>query len=265
MKGVMLSIAPEARLVDLSHTIPAQDVRTAAYVVYAAQPFFPDGTVHLAVIDPGVGTERLPIAVQTPRATFVGPDNGLFTYVMADTAHWRATRLSNPEYHLAQVSNVFHGRDIFAPAAAHLSAGVDLDQLGSPVENPVRLPLPYLVPGRHEVKGEVLHIDRFGNVVTTIGRLRWSGEDLILVPAFQANPVPPLRFPSGEAEVEVAGQNLHPIQPTYGTVEVGKMVALVGSTGFLEVAVRQGSAARRLDVHPGGAVVVRVHSGTAGR
>jgi hypothetical protein len=257
MKGVMLSIAPEAQLVDLSHAVPAQDVRTAAYVVYAAQPYFPKGTVHLAVIDPGVGTERLPIAIQTAQALFVGPDNGLFTYVMEDAAHWKATTLSNPEYHLAHVSKVFHGRDIFAPAAAHLSIGLDLDRLGDPVENPVRLPLPYLVPGRQELKGEVLHIDRFGNVVTSVGRLRWNGEDLILDPAFRADPAHEIRFASHTATVEIAGRTVHGIQPTYGTVEIGEMMALVGSTGFLELAVRQGSAARRLDVRPGAAVIVR--------
>jgi hypothetical protein len=257
MKGVMLSIAPETRLVDLSHAVPAQDVRTAAYAVYTAQPYFPDGTVHLAVIDPGVGTERLPIAIQTPQAFFVGPDNGLFTYVMDQAPDWRAVTLSNPQYHLSHVSKVFHGRDIFAPAAAHLSIGVDLDQLGSPVESPVRLPLPYLVPGKREIKGEVLHIDRFGNVVTTIGRLRWNGEDLTLVPAFQTDPAPEMRFAASAAEVEIAGRVLAGIEPTYGTVELGDMVALVGSTGFLEIAVRQGSATRRLDVRPGAAVIVR--------
>lgn len=258
MKGVMLSIAPEASLVDLSHAIPAQDVRTAAYVVYAAQPYFPDDTVHLVVVDPGVGTHRLPIAVQTPQALFVGPDNGVFTYVMADAPRWSAVALSNPGYRLAHVSQVFHGRDIFAPAAAHLSIGVNLDRLGSPVENPVRLQLPYLVPGREELKGEVLHVDRFGNVVTSIGRLRWSDEELVLRPAFQPDPAPELRFPAGTAEVEIAGQVLGGIEPTYGAVAVGEMVTLVGSSGFLEVAVRQGSAAKRLGVSPGAAVIVRI-------
>ena len=124
MKGVILSIAPEVRLVDLSHQIPPQDVRRAAFLLMNAVPYFPPDTVHLAVVDPGVGTERRPLAVRTPAGTFVGPDNGLFSWVLARVPEWGAVEIREPAYRLPLVSSTFHGRDIFAPAAAYLAAGV---------------------------------------------------------------------------------------------------------------------------------------------
>ncbi len=128
MKGVILSIAPEVRLVDLSHQIPPQDVRRAAFLLTSAVPYFPPDTVHLAVVDPGVGTERRPLAVRTPVGTFVGPDNGLFSWVLTRVPEWTAVE---PAYRLPLVSSTFHGRDIFAAGGAHLAAGVPLERLGA--------------------------------------------------------------------------------------------------------------------------------------
>ncbi|HEY75443.1 MAG TPA: SAM-dependent chlorinase/fluorinase [Thermoflexia bacterium] len=257
MKGVMLSIAPEARLVDLSHEIPPQDVRRAAFVLYTAVPFFPPDTVHLAVVDPGVGTDRRAIAVRTPQGFFVGPDNGLFTYVLAEVGEWRAVELRVSAYRLPQVSGTFHGRDIFAPAAAYLARGVPLDRLGPPVTDPVLLPVPRLEVGEGRLEGEVLHIDHFGNVVTSVGRLRWEGDGLALDAAFR-RAAPPLRFAAADAVVEVGGEAIQGVRRTYGEVAVGERLALVGSTGFLEIAVRQGSAARALGVRPGDPITVRL-------
>lgn len=250
MKGVMLSIAPGIRLVDLSHEVPPQDVRRAAFMLYTAVSFFPPDTVHLAVVDPGVGTERRAIAVQVPQGFLVGPDNGLFTYILAEAEEWRAVELRDPAYWLPQVSGTFHGRDIFAPVAAHLARGVPMEQLGPPVSDPVLLPLPRLEVREDRLEGEVLYIDRFGNVVTSIGRLRWAGNGLVLDAAFR-RAAPSLRPAAAGAVVEIGRKAIQGVRRTYGEVPVGESLALVGSIGFLEIAVRQGDAAHTLGVRPG--------------
>lgn len=255
MKGVILSIAPQARLIDLSHHIPPQDVRRAALLLASAAPFFPPDTVHLAVVDPGVGTQRRAMALRTPQGTFVGPDNGLFGYVLAEVDEWTAVGLTAPAYRLAHVSDTFHGRDVFAPAAAHLANGVPLERLGPPLRDPLTLPLPRLAVGPRRVTGEVLYADRFGNLVTSVGRLGWEGNALRLMPAFRCAPTP-LRVPA-TARVELGGQTIGAIRHTYGEVGEGDLLALVGSDGFLEIAVRQGSASARLGVGAGAEVAVR--------
>lgn len=257
MKGVILSIAPQVQPVDLSHAIPAHDVRAAAYVLYAAAPFFPEDTVHLVVVDPGVGTERRALAFRTDRAVFVGPDNGLFTYLLMEVDRWQAVELNDAAYHLERVSATFHGRDVFAPAAAHLAAGVPLEELGAPVTDPLFLPPPRLDVGWEEIAGQVLHVDRFGNLITSIGRLHGAGRELKLTPAFQAQSVPRASFPPGRVHVEIAGTRLSGIHRTYGAVEAGRPLALVGSGGFLEIGVREGSAAEHLTARRGDPVTVR--------
>ena len=256
MKGVILSIAPQARLVDLTHAVPPQDVRDAAYELYAAVPFFPDGTIHLAVVDPGVGTERRAIAVHTPRAVFVGPDNGLFTYALAEAERWRAVELASRSYRLPQVSDTFHGRDVFAPAAAHLAAGATFEDLGPAVTDPVLLPQPRLQIDWERLAGEVLHVDRFGNLITSIGRLRWEGRQLTVIPAFRSQSAPKARFPAARVRVRVADQELKGVHRTYGVAPAGEAVALVGSAGFLEIAISQGSAAERLGLRSGAPVEI---------
>ncbi len=261
MKGVIFSIVPNARLVDISHEIAPQNVRQAAYVLYTAYPFFPARTVHLVVVDPGVGGARRPIAMRTPAGAFVGPDNGVFSYVMACEPAEALVELVNPRYRLPQVSHTFHGRDVFAPAAAHLAAGVSIAALGPPVRDPITFALPRLEMGRDGVTGEVLHADRFGNVITSIGRLMWSGDELVLEPVFQSRTASPgrlgqdgegrWRFGAGEATVVVAGREIAGVCHTYAEVEVGRTLALVGSEGHLEIAVREGSAAERLGLRPG--------------
>jgi S-adenosylmethionine hydrolase len=256
MKGVILSVAPEAQLVDLAHEIPPQDVRRAAFVLCVTTPFFPPETVHLAVVDPGVGGQRRAIGLRTPVGLFVGPDNGLFSYVLAEAREWTAVELADPSYHLAQVSDTFHGRDVFAPAAAHLAAGVRLEALGPPVTDPVCLPLPRLAVGPDWIEGEVLHADRFGNLVTSVGRLRWEEDRLVLTPAFHRQPAGPLHIRPPSVRVELVGRALAGIHRTYGEVGAGRVLALVGSAGFMEIAVRQGNAARELGAAAGALVRV---------
>jgi S-adenosylmethionine hydrolase len=255
MKGVILGIVPDARLVDVSHEVAPQGVREAAYVLYTAYPFFPSHTVHLVVVDPGVGGARRPIALRTPAGTFVGPDNGVFSYVMAREPVEALVELADPRYRLACVSRTFHGRDIFAPAAAHLAVGIPIADFGPPVADPITLPLPRLEVTPGGVVGEVLYVDRFGNVVTSIGRLLWDGGELALDAIFAEAQA---RFDVAGATVAVAGQEIAGVRRTYAEIAPGEMLALVGSSGHLEIAVREGSAAEKLGVHPGDEVVLRL-------
>ncbi|MEP7294036.1 MAG: SAM-dependent chlorinase/fluorinase, partial [Chloroflexota bacterium] len=171
MKGVMLGIAPDIQLVDLTHAIQPQNIRQAAFLLLNSYRFFPPETVFLVVVDPGVGSSRRALAVRAGQYTFVAPDNGVLSYVLDELSECQTVELTNPDYQLSGASNTFHGRDIFAPAAAHLAAGVPLDTLGAPVDPPVILPDPSLVVAGKHVIGEVLHIDHFGSAVTSIGQL----------------------------------------------------------------------------------------------
>jgi hypothetical protein len=254
MKGVILDIAPQARLVDVTHQIARQDVRQTAYVLYSAYRFFPRGAVHLVVVDPGVGSRRRPIAVQCPCGTFVGPDNGVFSYVMGEESVQEVIELADIRYRLPTVSRTFHGRDIFAPAAAHLAAGVPIESFGPPVKNPVSLPIPLLNVGSRTIRGEVLDSDHFGNVITSIGRLSWEGNELSLQPAFQLKGEEQARFPADELLITVGGMEIEGLLETYADVERGTLLALVGSSSHLEIAIREGNAAERLDVQAGDAV-----------
>lgn len=238
MKGVMLGINPALRLVDLTHAVPAGDVEDAAYLLDASWRFFPTGTVHLVVIDPGVGTSRAAIAVASAGHYFVGPDNGVLTPALLADAEPVAVQLENPRFRLEPVSTTFHGRDVFAPAAAHLATGVPLEALGSRVE-PTQLPVaaPRLVEGR--LRTHVVHVDHFGNLVTGA---RESDLDSI--------------GPRDALWVAVGNTVCHGIRRTYGDVAPGNLVAYVGSGGRLEVGVRGGCAASVAGARRGDAVTV---------
>ena len=230
MKGVILGIARDVDLVDLSHNIPPQDVREAIYLLDGAAPYFPDGAIHLAVIDPGVGSERRALVVRTARACYVGPDNGLFSRPLAEPGA-QAWELDRPEFWLPQVSRTFHGRDIFSPAAAHLANGVLPGEMGRPVVDPVRLAIarPTRAPDG-AIHGRVLHVDRFGNLITDV----------------------PAAWVAGEGgKCRIAGEVLLGISGTYAVAHPGALLVLIGSGGTLEIAERNGNAARRLGVKAG--------------
>ena len=164
MKGVVLSINPRARIVDITHEIPPGDVRAGAFALAASYSYFPKGTVHLAVVDPGVGGPRRAIAVQTAKYCFVGPDNGVLSFALARERITSVQRLENADFCLRPISRTFHGRDVFAPVAAHLSRRVPIRRLGPSQPGILRLPWPTPRVGRNRIDGEVVYIDRFGSI-----------------------------------------------------------------------------------------------------
>jgi S-adenosylmethionine hydrolase len=239
MKGVILSICPQAEIVDISHQIRPQGVQQAAYVLSTAAAYFPAGTVHVVVVDPGVGSERRPVAIQTERATYVGPDNGVFSLALNLDPARRAVHLTESHYHLTPVSATFHGRDIFAPAAAHLACGVALVDMGEVlalselVELPIVAPLPQ--PGSGW-RCQIMHVDRFGNLITNFR----------------------LASPRQGIKVGVGGRWIEEISCTFSDAAHGELVAYAGSSGYLEIAVREGSAADVLGMGVGDAVEIEV-------
>jgi S-adenosylmethionine hydrolase len=238
MKGVMLGICPEATLVDLSHQVHAQAVQQAAYLLSTAAPYFPPGTVHLVVVDPGVGGDRRAVVVQAERAVYVAPDNGVLGMALAGDPGRVAIHLSDPHYRLPAVSATFHGRDIFAPAAAYLARGTDPHQLGPPINISDLVTLPRLQPTVQPdgtYVGQVLHVDRFGNLVTN-------------------HHAPAVK---GQVFVSIGGERIAGLNRTFSGVAPGELVAYVGSSGYLEIAVRNGNAAARLGLDVGAPVRIQ--------
>jgi len=274
MKGVILSIAPTATIVDISHDIAPQDVREGAYTLYAAYPYFPQGTIHVVVVDPGVGSERRAIALRTAQATFVAPDNGVLSYVVAGERVEQIVHLTNPSYHLSPVSCTFHGRDIFAPAAAHLARGIRLAELGQPLTEIITFPLPrpQLRPDG-TIVGQVIHVDRFGNLITSITATDLADHSGSKI-ARRGLPNPRLWPGSGDPGrakldladtpllrdgiVEVKGQSIQGIANNYAEVTPGKLLALIGSEDHLEISVSGGSASQTLAARVGDEVLLKV-------
>ncbi len=240
MKGVILSINPQAQIVDITHTIPPQDIHGAAFLIDSAYRYFPTGTIHLIVVDPGVGSERGAIVCQTQTAYFVCPDNGIVTHLLHNNEESiHAVTVENSAYFLPQVSNTFHGRDIFAPVAAHLSRGVSIDKLGNPVTNPVQLPIPKPEVTTETIVGHVIWIDSFGNLITNI-----SHEILELL-AGQNNVV----IHAGIARIDR-------LNHSYAESVVGEPLAIIGSSNRLEISINQGDAAQVLGLRRGDAITV---------
>jgi S-adenosylmethionine hydrolase len=241
MKGAVLSACPEATLVDLVHDIPAQDVAEGAYALAAAFQAFPPRTVFLAVVDPGVGSERRGLALETRGYRFVGPDNGIFTHVLEPGTSVRS--ITNAGLFRYRVSATFHGRDIFGPVAGHLAGGLSLEEVGPEVSDPVRLKEEPLVRGPSGWEGKVIHVDRFGNLITNV-----SEEDLEAILAEVGGD--PNRLVGA-----VSGVRL-PLARTYADVAPGEACLLMGSAGRLEVAVNGGSASSRLGAGRGTSVLL---------
>jgi S-adenosylmethionine hydrolase len=239
MKGVMLGICPDATLVDLTHDIPAHDVMAGALELAAAYKFFPSGTVFVVVVDPGVGSTRRGIAVDTGDYRFVAPDNGVLTQVLRESPPKKIVELTERRYARPTVSRTFEGRDRFAPAAAWLAKGTHLPALGRPVNDVQKLDIPLPETTGDSVRGVVLRVDRFGNLVTNIDRK--SVERLGL---------------GGTIAIDAAGQGIARLVATYAELPAEGVGALFGSTDHLELAAPSASAAERLSLGRGAAVTV---------
>lgn len=240
MKGVILSIAPRARIVDITHEIAAHDVNEAAFVIAQAWKYFPKGAIHVVVVDPGVGGPRRPILAQAAGHYFIAPDNGVLTMACDGVRH-KVRVISNPKVRNKQVSRTFHGRDVFAPAAAHLARGVPPARFGKLIDDYVRS---FLVKptqlSRREWSGTVLKVDRFGNLITNL--------HIDSFPDVKARPI----------ELRVGLEAIHRLALTYAETAIGELFAIVGSSGYIEVAANQASASRRLGCCAGSPVELEI-------
>ena len=222
MKGVMLSVNVNANPVDITHCIESHDIRAASFVIGNSYRYFPEKTVHLVVVDPGVGSSRRPLAVMADGHFFVGPDNGVFSSVLRSCEDPCAREIKNSDYLLKEISSTFHGRDIFAPVAAHLSLGVSFSEIGPQIRDPEILPRDgYSVNGA-EIRGTVVYTDKFGNLVTSI-------------PTEAVND-------GARAVVNVGEKQVTGISESYSSVEAGEIVVIGGSGGYIEISVNQGRA-----------------------
>ena len=308
MRGVIHTLLPDAKVVDISHDVTPQQIQEGAFILYRAYRYFPAGAVHIAVVDPGVGSSRRGIVISTRHGTFVGPDNGIFTYVLraeetpvdspeVDRNPWiggmwgvapnwagdselededsgeaatptsdepalthsgdlpRAYHLDNPDYWLPNISNTFHGRDVFAPVAAHLASGAQPERMATPIKLDSLVTLPAAAPRVQKsrqgttIVGQVIHIDRFGNIITNL-------PERLLQPLLEETPAEA----AAEAAIEVGGFSIKGMAHSYADVRRGQPLALIGSERLLEVAVRNASAAQRMKISVGDQVRIVVKS-----
>jgi S-adenosyl-L-methionine hydrolase (adenosine-forming) len=235
MKGVILGINPRARLIDVTHDIEPYSVLEGALVVKGMAPQFPGGTIHVAVVDPGVGSNRRGIVLCTEEQTYVGPDNGLFSLIMSDNRAYEIREIQNPDFIRPEHHPTFHGRDIFAPTAAHLSAGKPFEEVGPLVHDPIMLSIPPVKENAEGLEGAVIYVDRFGNLTSNIDKAKLSRiVDTVCV-----------------GNVTIQG-----LSRFFGEVPEGEAMALINSFGLLEIAINQGNAAKMLGI--GKAEPVRV-------
>jgi S-adenosyl-L-methionine hydrolase (adenosine-forming) len=239
MKGVIAGIAPSVQVIDVTHGIPAQDVMSGALILRHAVGYFPPGTIHVGIVDPGVGSERAPLLIESGSQFFIGPDNGIFSLALRDQQPDRIVQLSNRAYHLRPTSSTFHGRDVFAPVAAYLSLGIPAAEFGEPAESYMKLAIPKIVRRGREIDAEIIYIDGYGNLFTNI-----EEHDLTGLPA------------SGIA-IQTGTVRLRGLTSNYAAVRVGELVAVINSWGLLEISVNQGNARQFSGVKIGDKV--RIH------
>ena len=233
MKGVILSINPEARLVDISHDISAGSIVQASGMILETFPFFPEGTVHVVVVDPGVGSDRKLIVLETGGYFFVGPDNGVFWPIMEDSKEEKIIHLNVSSYFLPHLTPTFHGRDIFAPVAAHLSLGIDPGQMGTVMDDPVDLTIPAPYKNDNILFGQVMRIDNFGNLISNISSKDFK--DFVK---------------DSKPRVHVGNMNINGLNRSYSDVEKGEPLVLINSSDRIEIAVNFGRASEYTGVDP---------------
>jgi len=243
MKAVILSIYPDASIVDISHEIEKYDVQMGAYTLARAAPYFPKGTIHIAVVDSGVGTERRPIIVETKRSFYVGPDNGLLMFSAQKEGIIHIYEVTNRKYMLKMVSKTFHGRDIFSPAAAYLAKGIQALDFGPEVCNPIVPSFAKPLMLDREIRGEVIHVDGFGNIVTNVTEERLKAMDI----------KEGVRLSVTLKDNEVLAK----LCLAYGDVPADSPLTVIGSGGFLEIAVNRGNAAQTFGIKTGDRVILK--------
>jgi S-adenosylmethionine hydrolase len=227
MKGAILGINPRARLIDVTHDIEPFSVLEGALVLKGISPHFPSGTIHLAVVDPGVGSKRRGIVLRTEKQTYVGPDNGLFSLIMADNRACKMREIQNPDYMLPEPHPTFHGRDIFASTASHLSAGKPFEDVGPLVYDPIMLSIPTVKENAEGLEGSVIYVDRFGNLASNIDKTKLS---------------------KIVGTVCVGNVTIQGLSRYFGEAPEGQAMALINSFGLLEIAINQGNAAQALGI-----------------
>jgi len=238
MKGVIARINSEVRVIDLTHGIPEQDILAGALTLRHSVAYFPSGTIHVAVIDPGVGSARRPLLIETNGIFFIGPDNGVLSLAVGDSTGAQIVQLTNPAYHLQPTSATFHGRDIFAPAAAYLSRGVPPSEFGEKLDGFVKLVLPKVAHMGSTLAGEIIYRDKFGNLFTNIEQHDLTG------------------LTSERIEVVLADLHIQGLTANYAAAGAGEFVAVLNSWGFLEIALNKGNAAERLGAKVGDKVKI---------
>ena len=250
MKGVILSINPNVQIVDITHAIPPQDIYEAAFSIYSAHSYFPKGTIHVVVVDPGVGSDRRAIVYQTDSTFFVCPDNGVLSYLLQNVENEQeqpidAVEIKNKAYYLPEVSNTFHGRDIFAPVAAHLSLGVPLADFGPPAQTLVQLPIPAPELSGNTLTGQIVKIDRFGNAITNISESTSARLESATTGKISAY------------EIRSGSVRLNRFNRAYADSGIGKPLAIIGSAGLLEIAINGGNAKEDLGLKWGDPIVIQ--------
>jgi S-adenosyl-L-methionine hydrolase (adenosine-forming) len=240
MKGVILSISPECAIVDITQSVAPQDIESGALALEAACPYFPAGAIHVAVVDPGVGGRRRSIVVVTDRCLFVGPDNGIFTFAISGPGFKAAFELTEKKYFLAELSATFHGRDVFAPVAAHLARGVPPEKMGRLITDPVLLPRAMPVLRGDLLEGRIMHSDRFGNLITNI-----RGD---MLDGFVRDK---------RIHAECRNTTIEEILPLYAAAQEGELFCIVGSSNRLEISLKNGNAAARLGAGRGDMIFLK--------
>ena len=243
MKGVILGINPDVQVVDLTHAVPPQDIHEAAFTIYSAYRYFPKNAIHTIVVDPGVGTDRQAIVCEIEGTFFVCPDNGVLSYVVQDIDSgtefpMNAVAIQNANYFLPEISDTFHGRDIFAPVAAHLSLGVPLRNIGPSVQDLVEFPILTPQVSKNRIIGHIIKLDRFGNAITNISESTLTGE-------------------ASAYDIRVGNTRLMRLNRAYAESTVGEPLAIIGSFGVLEIAINGGSAEVSLGLKWGDVVEIQ--------
>jgi len=275
MKGVIIGINPTANIIDICHSIPPQDIFNGAYLLSTSYKYFPKDTIHVAIVDPGVGSKRAIVCAETRDYLFLVPDNGILSFIVREEKLKRIFRVTNSRYFLASPCTTFHGRDVFAPVAAHLSLGIKPQQLGNKLNHLKTLDMPQPEhKNTGHLEGQIISIDRFGNLITNITRVhieqhiikqmqnrgKGSGvrgqesEIRSHIPCTSKNK---MLLPYSTTETTIGGKKIRGLSTTYVNVQVGKPLILFGSAGFLEVSVNQGNAQKYFNVDKGDTITMR--------